>query len=65
MPDNIPWAGVIPVAILLVGFVAYCLVDIARHDVQHLPKWAWIAICCVSIPLGSIIYLLVGRDANR
>jgi len=63
--DNIPWAGLIPVAILLVGFTAYCVVDIVRHNVLHLPKWAWIAICCLSIPLGNIIYLLVGRDSNR
>ncbi len=65
MLDNIPWAGLIPVAVLLVGFVAYCIVDIVRHDVKHLPKWAWIAISFLSIPLGGIIYLLVGRDANR
>ncbi|PKQ18836.1 MAG: hypothetical protein CVT68_01415 [Actinobacteria bacterium HGW-Actinobacteria-8] len=65
MSDNIPWAGLIPVAVLLVGFVAYCIVDIVRHDVKHLPKWAWIAISFLSIPLGGIIYLLVGRDANR
>ena len=65
MSDTIPWAGLIPVAILFVGFVAYCIVDIARHDVKHLPKWAWMAISFLSIPLGGIAYLLVGRDANR
>jgi len=65
VPDNIPWAGIIPVAILLVGFAAYCVVDIVRHDVKHLPKWAWMAISCLSIPLGGVVYLLVGRDSNR
>jgi len=65
MPDSIPWAAIIPVAILGVSFVAYCIVDIVRHDVKYVPKWAWIVISCVSMPLGAIIYLLVGRDANR
>lgn len=65
MPDNIPWAAIIPLAILFVSFVVYCIVDIVRHDVKYVPKWAWILISCVSIPLGAIIYLLVGRDANR
>lgn len=65
MNSSIPWAGLIPVAVLVVGFVIYCVVDIARHDVKHLPKWAWILISCASIPLGAIIYLLVGRDSNR
>lgn len=65
MPESIPWAAIIPVAILGVSFVAYCIVDIVRHDVKYVPKSAWIVISCVSMPLGAIIYLLVGRDANR
>jgi hypothetical protein len=65
MNSNIPWAGLIPVAILLLGFLVYCIVDIARHDVRYLPKWAWILISFMSIPLGAIVYLVVGRDPNR
>ena len=56
------WAAFAPIIVLAVAFVAYCLVDIARHPVRHLPKWAWVLICLVSIPLGGIVYLLVGRD---
>lgn len=65
MNSSTPWAGLIPVAVLVVGFLIYCVVNIARHDVKHLPKWAWIVISCASVPLGGIIYLLVGRDSNR
>ena len=65
MNSDIPWAGLLPVAILLFAFVAYCVVDIVRHDVKYLPKWAWIVISCASIPVGGIIYLLVGRDSDR
>lgn len=65
MDSTIPWAGLVPVAVLLIGFLAYCVVDIVRHEVRHLPKWAWILISCASIPLGGIVYLLVGRDPGR
>lgn len=63
--SNIPWAGIIPLVVLLVGFALYCVIDIVRHDVKHLPKWAWIVISCASIPVGGVVYLLVGRDTNR
>lgn len=53
--------ALLPLALLAVGFVVYCLVDIARSEVRHLPKWAWMLICVASIPLGGVIYLLVGR----
>ena len=53
--DEIPWAAVAPVLILAVGFVVYCLVDLSRSEVQHLPKWAWAIICVISVPLGGIV----------
>lgn len=53
--------ALLPLALLAVGFVVYCLVDIARSEVRHLPKWAWMLICVASIPFGGVIYLLVGR----
>lgn len=46
------------------AFIVYCLVDISRHDVNYLPKWAWAIICVVSIPVGGIVYLLVGRNSG-
>lgn len=58
---DVPLAAVLPLVVLAVAFVAYCLIDIARHDVRHLPKWAWALICVLSVPFGGIVYLLVGR----
>jgi ABC-2 type transport system ATP-binding protein len=56
---------VLGVVILGVGFVAFCLVDVARSDaVRYLPRWAWVVIICVSIPLGGIAYLAVGRGGH-
>ncbi|HLT10261.1 MAG TPA: PLDc N-terminal domain-containing protein [Micromonosporaceae bacterium] len=57
----VPWAALVPVVVILLAFVAYCLVDIARSDVRYLPKWAWVVICLISIPAGGIVYLLIGR----
>jgi uncharacterized membrane protein len=59
---DIPWAAIVPIAVLMLGFVVYCLVDIARSEVRHLPKWVWVLITLMSIPLGGIVYLLVGRE---
>ena len=55
------WAAFAPIIVLLVAFVVFCLVDLVRNDVQHLPKWAWALICLLSVPLGGILYLLLGR----
>jgi len=49
------------VLVLIAAFLVYCLVDLARSEVQHLPKWAWATICVISVPLGGIIYLTIGR----
>ena len=58
---NVPWAALLPLLALLVAFVGYCLFDLSRADVQYLPKWAWALICLVSVPVGGIVYLLIGR----
>ncbi len=59
---QVPVAAIAPLAVAAVAFVAYCLFDLARHPVKYLPKWVWAIICVVSIPVGGIIYLLVGRQ---
>ncbi len=54
-------AAIVPIAVLCLALVVFCWVDIARGEVQYLPKWAWALICVVSIPLGPIAYLTIGR----
>jgi hypothetical protein len=52
-----------PILIISVGFVVWVIIDIVRAEsVRHLPKWAWIVISLLSIPLGGIVYVLLGRD---
>jgi hypothetical protein len=60
--QSVPIAALIPIALVAFGFAAYCLYDLSRSSVRYLPKWAWAIICVVSIPLGGVIYLLVGKD---
>jgi ABC-2 type transport system ATP-binding protein len=53
-----------PMLILLVavGFAAFCLYDLGRStEARYLPKWAWALIICISVPLGGIVYLAIGR----
>lgn len=57
-------AAVVPLVVLSLAFVAYCLFDLYRSEVRYLPKWAWALVCLASVPLGGIVYLVVGR-ANR
>ncbi len=59
---DIPVAAAVPLAIVAVGFVGFCLFDLTRSRVRYLPKWAWAVICVVSVPLGGLVYLLIGRD---
>ncbi len=62
--EAIPWAAIVPLLVLAVGFVGYCLFDLSRSEVRHLPKWAWALVCLLSIPVGGIVYLLVGRETS-
>jgi ABC-2 type transport system ATP-binding protein len=42
--------------------VAVVLVDLARHEVLHLPKWQWaLIVVLVSFPIGAIVYFVAGR----
>jgi hypothetical protein len=60
--ESVPWAAIAPLAVLATAFAAYCVVDVVRHEVRYLPKWAWALVCVLSIPFGGIVYLLVGRE---
>jgi phospholipase D-like protein len=51
---------------LVVAWVVFCLADLARADrVRFLPKWAWAVACLIQIPLGGVVYLLLGRVWGR
>ena len=60
--SGVPVAALAPLVLVGVAFLAYCLVDLVRApSVRFLPKWVWALICLLSVPLGGIVYLVVGR----
>ena len=59
--ESVPWAAIAPIAVLALAFAVYCLFDLSRSEVRYLPKWAWAVLCVVSIPVGGLVYLLVGK----
>lgn len=51
-----------PLIVLAVALAIYALVDLVRAPaVRYLPKWAWALICVLSLPLGPLAYLTLGR----
>lgn len=62
--SNALFLALIPLAILSIAWVGYCWYDISRNEVRHLPKWAWALIVVLSVPVGGIAYLLIGREQN-
>jgi hypothetical protein len=56
-------------AITLTALVAwwefFCLTDLAHAGrVRFLPRWLWAVLCLIQIPLGGILYLLLGRPRH-
>lgn len=58
---SIPPAALIPLVVLALVWIGFCLADLARSEILHLPKWLWAVIIVISVPLGGIIYMTVGR----
>jgi hypothetical protein len=52
----------IPLLIIQLGLMVYCLVDLSRRDkVRGLPRWAWALIIILGELIGPIVYIFVGR----
>jgi ABC-2 type transport system ATP-binding protein len=52
----------VPILVAAATFEIFCLVHLARaHQVRYLHKPLWALIILISIPLGGIVYLTVGR----
>lgn len=59
--DSVPTVVWVLAAIAVSAIVA-TLIDLSRHDVRHMPKWAWaLIIVLASFPVGAIVYFVVGR----
>ncbi|MGB3827994.1 MAG: PLD nuclease N-terminal domain-containing protein [Ornithinimicrobium sp.] len=51
-------------AIAVLAFTVYCVVDVVRTDrdkVRNLPKFAWVVMALLFTPAGGIAWLIAGR----
>lgn len=55
-------AALIPAFALAAILIGWSLINIARKPVKHLPKVVWVLIVLLVIPLGAILYLVLGRS---
>lgn len=47
------------IAVVCIG---WALVDLVRHDVRHVPKWAWALVIGFFIfPIGVLLYVVLER----
>ena len=54
---------IVPLILLACLYLGACFYSIFKSaHVKHLPKRAWALVCIISIPLGGILYFIVGRD---
>ncbi|MGD0709218.1 MAG: PLD nuclease N-terminal domain-containing protein [Anaerolineaceae bacterium] len=52
----------IPLALLQLGLQIFSLVDLVRRERTKGPKWLWAIVIIFGELIGSIVYLLFGRE---
>jgi hypothetical protein len=55
----------LPVIVLQIGLLIYCLFDLRKNGVRNLNKIAWVLIILFVNMFGPIAYLLIGRGDGR
>ncbi|MFK4893756.1 PLDc N-terminal domain-containing protein [Lactococcus petauri] len=54
---------IVPLILLVCLYLGACFYSIFKSaHVKYLARWAWVLVCIISIPLGGILYFIVGRD---
>ena len=57
-----PVAALVPLIVVALAYVAFCLWDLFRSGVQPPARWWWTAAIVLSVPIGGLVWLLWGRD---
>jgi len=52
----------IPIIIIQLSLMVFCLFKLSKDSVKYLPKWAWALIIILGELLGPIVYLIIGRE---
>jgi hypothetical protein len=53
---------VIPIIVIQLSLMIFCLFKLSKDAVKYLPKWVWALIIIFGELLGPIIYLILGRE---
>lgn len=54
--------------VLPIALTIYAIADISRTDetqIKLLPKWAWVLLSILLIPIGPIAWLIAGKDRKN
>ena len=51
---------IIPIVLLQLGLMVYCLVDLSRRETTRGPKWMWVLLIVLGELIGPVIYLVFG-----
>jgi hypothetical protein len=66
LADLVFVVAAVAVLALLAAWVIFFLNDLTYAErVRFLPRWLWAVLCLITIPLGGIAYLLIGRVWKR
>ena len=66
LADFVFIVGAFALLALLAAWVIFFLNDLTYAErVRFLPRWLWAVLCLITIPLGGIAYLLIGRVWKR
>jgi hypothetical protein len=52
----------IPILLIQLGLMVYCLIDLARREQTRGPKWLWVILIVLGQLWGPVVYLIFGRS---
>lgn len=53
---------IIPLLLVQLGLMVFCLTDLARRERTKGPKWVWALVIIFGELIGPVVYLLAGRE---
>jgi hypothetical protein len=53
---------IIPLILVQVGLMVFCLIDLSRRERTRGPKWLWAILIVLGELIGPVAYLLFGRE---
>ena len=51
----------IPLLVIQLGLMVFCLVDLSRREKTRGPKWMWVVFIVLGELVGPVVYLVFGR----